>query len=151
MGDSIERLSFELTTAALAEQERASSAFRTGAGTILAAASVAGSFLGARGAQRPLDIWATIAVVAFVLCAGSAIWVLLPRELVLSFRGMKLIATSEALDLEEVGDGYRVVCDWIEPYLELNRSTLARMSGWLTRACLLLAIEVTMWTISLTV
>jgi hypothetical protein len=148
--DSIERLSFELTAAALAEQERASSAFRAGAGTILAAASVAGSFLGSRDVQRSLDIWATLAVIAFVLCVASAVWVLLPRDLKLSLRGNELIAMSDARDVRDVAEGYRSACDWAAPQLELNRSTLARMSRWLTCACLLLAIEVVMWTISLT-
>jgi hypothetical protein len=46
MAQSIEQLSFELTASALGEQERALSGLRTRAGTVLAAASIAGSFLG---------------------------------------------------------------------------------------------------------
>jgi hypothetical protein len=86
-----------------------------------------------------------------VLSAGSAIWVLLPRDLKLSFRGNELIAESEALVIDDLADGYRVAGNWIDAHLERNRSTLARMSRWLTCACVLLAIEVVMWTISLTV
>ena len=48
MAESIEQLSFELTANALAEQERALSGLRARAGTVLAAASIAGSFLGAK-------------------------------------------------------------------------------------------------------
>jgi len=47
VAQSIEQLSFELTASALAEQERALTGLRTRAGTVLAAASIAGSFLGA--------------------------------------------------------------------------------------------------------
>jgi hypothetical protein len=45
MADSIEQLSFELSATALAEQERSLAGLRTCAGTVLAAGSVAGSFL----------------------------------------------------------------------------------------------------------
>jgi hypothetical protein len=150
MSDSIERLSFEMSTAALAEQERALATFRTGAGTVLGAASVAASFLGSRGAGRGLNPWMGVAVIAYALCAAVAIWVLLPRDLAFSFRGNELIVTSEALDVDDVVDGYRVACGWIEPHLEVNRSSLAGISRLLTWACMFLAIEVVMLTISVT-
>jgi hypothetical protein len=149
MGDSIERLSFEISTAALAEQERTLATFRTGAGTVLGAASVAASFLSSRGAGHRLDSWMGAALVVYALCATLAIWVLLPRDLAFSFRGNELIVTSEALDVDEAIDGYRVACGWMEPHLEMNRSTLAGISLLLTWACLLLAIEVVMLTISI--
>jgi uncharacterized membrane protein len=151
VSESIERLSFELSTAALAEQERALATFRTGAGTVLGAASVAASLLSARDAGHRLDPWMGVALVAYALCAAVAIWVLLPRDLAFSFRGNELIVTSEALDVDDVVDGYRVACGWIEPHLEMNRSTLAGISQRLTWACMLLAIEVVMLTISITV
>jgi hypothetical protein len=43
MTESIERLSYELTAGALAEQERTIASLRACAGTVLASASVAGS------------------------------------------------------------------------------------------------------------
>jgi hypothetical protein len=52
MAPSIEQISFELTASALAEQERALSALRACAGTVLGSASIAGSFLGTRAAAR---------------------------------------------------------------------------------------------------
>jgi len=76
--------------------------------------------------------------------------VLLPRDLAFSFRGNELIVISEALDADGVLDGYRVACGWIEPHLEVNRSTLAGISELLTGACTPLAVEVVMMTISLT-
>jgi hypothetical protein len=47
MSESIEQISFRLTSSELAEQERSVAALRSCAETILAAASVAGSFLAA--------------------------------------------------------------------------------------------------------
>lgn len=150
MADSIERLSFELTTAALAEQERAVSGLRTCAGTILGAASIAGSFLGADVAGRALDLCAVLATISFALCFACAIWVLAPRELHLDFGGLSLMAAGDRSQALDVTQGYRATCRWIEPQLELNRQTLERMAEWLTLSCILLAAEIVLWTISLT-
>jgi hypothetical protein len=48
MAESVEQLGFELTAQALTEQERSLAGLRTGAGTVLGAASIAGSFLGGK-------------------------------------------------------------------------------------------------------
>ena len=66
MADSIEQLSFELTASALAEQERALSGLRTRAGTVLAAASVAGSFLAVNAGHGSLHAWGVLAMISFV-------------------------------------------------------------------------------------
>ncbi|MFI4991493.1 MAG: hypothetical protein ACHQHO_11350 [Solirubrobacterales bacterium] len=149
MDDSIERLSFELTTRTLAEQERTLSSMRSTAGTVLGAASIAGSFLGARIGGHPPDLWAVLATIAFVLCSGCAIWVLIPRDLVLSFGGEGLIAESDDRHSVEVAEGYRAACGWIEPRLDRNRRVLDGLADWLTRGCLLLAVEVVLQTISI--
>jgi hypothetical protein len=57
MAESIEQFSYELTANALAEQERAVGALRARAGTVLAAASIAGSFLGTKARHGSLDGW----------------------------------------------------------------------------------------------
>jgi hypothetical protein len=150
VADSIERLSFELTTRALAEQERAVSALRTCAGTVLGVASVAGSFLGAHVGGRPLDGWSVTATLAFALCSGSAIWVLMPREIVLSIGGEELMADADRRNSSQVAEGYRAVCSWLGPQLELNRRRIDRLGDWMTLSCALLAIEVILWTISIT-
>lgn len=85
MADSIEQLSYELSANALAEQERSVTAIRTRAGTIIAAASIAGSFLGTKVNHGSLNALAIAAMVAFALCLGSAIVVLLPHDFVFAF------------------------------------------------------------------
>jgi hypothetical protein len=150
MTDSIERLSFELTLGAVAEQERAVTGLRSCAGTVLGAASIAGSFLGARLGGRSLDAWGALATVSFALCFGSAIWVLVPRDLGLSFRGQGLTADGETEPGVDLAEGYRAACRWIESQLELNGRKIDRLSGWLTISCGLLATEILLWTISLT-
>jgi hypothetical protein len=147
---SIEQLSYDLTAGALAEQERAVTALRTRAGTVLAAASIAGSFLGPRADLGSLDVWAILALVAFACCVGASIYVLLPHRLVFAFRGQALLAVSDREGIDDVTEAYRAVGIWIEPILDSNRDTIADLTDWFTLSCGLLAAEVIFWTVSLT-
>lgn len=149
MAASIEEFSYQLTAAALAEQERALGALRSRAGTVLAAASVSGSFLGTKVGHGSLDVWAALALIAFLLCMGAAIYVLLPHKLVFAFRGQTLLAASDHEGIDDVTEAYRAAGIWIEPLLESNRDAIADLSDWFTVSCGLLAFEVILWTISL--
>jgi hypothetical protein len=145
---SIEELSYQLTIDALAEQERAVGGLRTRAGTVVVAASISGSFLGAKANHGTLDVWAVLALIAFVLCLASAIWILLPHTLVFAFRGDALLAESDHRGVQEVTEAYRAAGIWIEPYLDSNRDRIAKLSTWFTISCALLAVEVILWTVS---
>jgi hypothetical protein len=149
VAESIEQLGLTLTTRALAEQERALSGLRMGAGTVLAAASVAGSFLGAKTNHGSLDAWGILAMLSFALCLASAIWVLIPHEFVFAFRGDALVAASDRQEPLDVSDAYRTAGRWIEPHLHVNGRKIDWLSKWLTASCVLLAIEVILWTLSL--
>lgn len=150
MAGSIEEFSYELSAAALAEQERALNALRTRAGTIVAAASISGSFLAAKVSHGSLDTWAIFGLITFVMCLGCAIWVLLPHSLVFAFRGEALLGISDQRGVEEVAEAYRAAGIWIEPYLDANSEKIGQLSTWFTASCVLLAVEVIFWTISLT-
>jgi hypothetical protein len=149
VAESIEQLSFELTTSALAEQERTLSGLRARAGTVLAAASIAGSFFGAKTSHGSLGAWGVLAMVSFSLCVGSAIWILLPHALVFAFRGKALLAESDHRGASNVTEAYRTAGIWVEPHLEANRHKISSLSDWLAASCVLLAAEVILWTLSL--
>jgi hypothetical protein len=149
VASSIEELSYQLTADALAEQERALNALRTRAGTVVAAASISGSFLGAKVNHGTLDVWAVLALIAFVLCLATAIWVLLPHRLVFAFRGEALLAESDHQDVQDVAEAYRAAGIWIEPHLDVNAEKIGELSEWFTISCGLLAAEVILWTVSL--
>jgi hypothetical protein len=149
MAESIEQFSFELTASALAEQERALTGLRARAGTVLAAASIAGSFFGAKTSHGSLGVWGVLAMIAFALCVGSAVWVLLPHAFVFAFRGEALLAESDHRGVSNVTEAYRTAGIWVEPHLEINRSKIAGLSNWLAASCALLAAEVILWTLSL--
>ncbi len=149
MAESIEQLSYELTAQAMSEQERALSGLRTCAGTVLGAASIAGSFLGAKVSKESLDVWAILAMIAFALCCVCAIWVLLPHAFTLAVGGEDLLAVSDDRSMRDVAEAYRAASIWLDPHLQTNHSTVARLSTWLSVSCILLAVEVVFWTLSL--
>lgn len=149
MSNSIEQLSFELKSQALSEQEHYLSSLRSSAGTVLGAASIAAPLLATRIVGRPFDIWVALAMIAFVLCLASAIGVLLPRELAVSFSGAQLIADGDRA-VGDVSEAYRTVVRWSEPSLTRNRRTIDRLADWLTLSCLLLAVEIICCVIGLT-
>ena len=147
MADSVQHLAYELTRGSLSEQQQRLSDLRTRAGTILAAASIAGSFLAAKNGS--IDTPAIAAIIAYVACVGAAVYVLLPHELVLEFRG------SVVNDLEyERGGGldaaYIAVTEWLEDFRDSNAGTLQALGRWYTAACAALGVEVLLWTLSVT-
>lgn len=148
MADSIEQLGFELSASVLSEQERTVSGMKVSAGTVLGAASIAASLAAARF-DGLLDAWAVLAAITYVLCFATAILVLVPRELVLSFSGAELMADGDTERLASVSEAYRAASSWIEPYVLRNRRTIDRLADWLTVSCLLLSIEVALDAIGL--
>lgn len=148
MAQSIEQLSFELTASALAEQERAVADMRTRASTALGAASVAGSFLGARVAQSALGVWNVLALISFGCCLGSAIWVLGPHAFVFALRGEGVLAATDVEPAQKMSDAYRAIGTWIEAQMDVNARKIADLSIWLTLSCASLAAEVVFWTLS---
>ena len=52
--------------------------------------------------------------------------------------------------IDDVSEAYRAAGIWIASLLESNRNAIADLSDWFTVSCGLLAIEVILWTISLT-
>jgi hypothetical protein len=89
-------------------------------------------------------------MISFVLCVGTAIWVLLGHELVFTFRGQVLLmGSTDQWQASDVDEAYRTAGIWIRPHLETNRDKLGWLSGWLAVSCALLATEIILWTVSL--
>ena len=106
--------------------------------------------MGAKATSGTLDIWAVLALLAFALCVGGSIVVLLPHALVFAFRGAALLAESDHAGVEDVKEAYRAAGLWIEPHLNTNAVKIGELSAWFTASCVLLGAEVVLWTISLT-
>jgi hypothetical protein len=150
MSESIEQISFRLTSGELAEQERTVAALRACAGTVLAAASVAGSFLAVAARHGSLGFFYIGAMGCFVLCSVSAISVLLPHPFVFAFRGAALLRTGTShrgrrVDSEQA---YRAASRWIEPQIYANRKRIMALEELMTASCVLLASEVLLWIVA---
>lgn len=76
-----ERLAYEAALRALDKQERLIDELRSRTGLLLAAASLAASFLGREAfAGHPKRGLAILALVAFLLAVGASVYVLLPKS-----------------------------------------------------------------------
>jgi hypothetical protein len=145
MPSSIAEAGFELSQQAIAEQNERLSELRGRAATLLAAASLAASFLGGQAIRAgDVGVLGALAIVAYLLCIGACIKVLLPHRLVFSFRGSALISAAHEAqaDLEET---LKVATGWIEDFLEGNRTELEVLTRSYTVACLALGAEIVLW------
>jgi hypothetical protein len=76
-----ERLAYEAAQRALDKQERLLEELRSRTGLLLAAASLAASFLGREAfAEDPKRGLAVLAVVAFLLAVAASVYILLPKR-----------------------------------------------------------------------
>lgn len=101
-----ERLAYETALRALDKQERLLEELRSRTGLLLAASSLAASFLGRGAFEGPgSPIVAVLALLAFVVSIAASVYVLLPkRELIFSQSGPGLYEGlyAERTDLAEV-------------------------------------------------
>jgi hypothetical protein len=67
---------------------------------------------------------------------------------VFAFRGDALLAESDHRGVHDVTEAYRAAGIWIEPFLDSNRDRIETLSNWFTISCVLLALEVILWTVS---
>jgi len=78
----------------------------------------------------------------------AAVYVLLPHELVLEFRG----SVVTELDDEHGGGieaAYEAVTEWPEGFHDSNGGKLQALGRWYTAACAALGAEVLFWTLSI--
>jgi len=79
MAGELEQLAYELARDALAQQDKTLDELRARTGTLLAAASLVASFLGARAVDRGGFDWLNVlALVAFTSSALLSVYVLFP-------------------------------------------------------------------------
>lgn len=79
------KLALDLSRSAVSDQAARLIDLRSRAGTLLAAASIAGSFAGVT--HGTLDTFAVLALLAYVIIVGACLYVLMPHKLETEFRG----------------------------------------------------------------
>jgi hypothetical protein len=124
---SLDRLAFE-SRPGRERQERSLDELRARTGTLLAASSLAASFLGARAADAGSGLLTVLALAAFVASIVFSAFVLIPREeLVFSLRGTALLA-AERGDPGGIEETYRRLTHWTERFLDSNQPLIDRRS-----------------------
>jgi hypothetical protein len=148
MAATREELAFELSRAAIEHQEKRRTELRSRAGTVVAAASIAASVLTAQaGRGVDLDVFGAAAVIAFVACIATSLYVLLPHELVLEFRGTVLLDQTDRADADLRGI-HRTVTEWLDEFHQRNAAVLDRLTSAYTVGCASLGAEIVLWTLS---
>ena len=144
MPSSVAEAGYELSQSAISEQSERLGELRGRTGTLLAAASQAPAFLRGHAIPGDLGIVGGFALLAYLVCVGACIKVLLPHRLVFAFRGSALIdaARDTGNDLEAT---LEAATGWFEAFLEGNRIELERLTRWYTIACLALGAEIVLW------
>jgi hypothetical protein len=141
------KLALELSRSAVQDQADRLSDLRTRAGTLLAAASISGSFLGVT--HGTLDTVAILALVAYLVSVGAAIYTLLPHKLSTEFRGTVLLRDSRKVEATDE-EAYESAVRWLEVTRGENAGVLDDLTRWYVVAAVALGVEVVLWIVALT-
>jgi hypothetical protein len=141
------KLAYDLSRSALRDQAERLSDLRTRAGTLLAAASIAGSFLGVT--KGTIDTLAVLALVAYLVSVGTAVYTLLPHELTTEFRGTALLRVAHDVDATD-DEAYEATINWLERIRSENVGMLDNLAKWYVASAVALGVEVVLWTLALT-
>jgi hypothetical protein len=147
VADSLAEAAYALALRAIEQQERRLDELRSRAGTLIAAASVAASLLASRAAAGKPDAIGVAALVAYLVCVGCALLVLLPHRLVLEFRGSSMLSAAGAVERSSVEEVLRAAVAWIERFHDRNREEVDRVTLQYTIACAALGVEIVLWTV----
>jgi hypothetical protein len=114
---------------------------------LLAAASIAGSFLGVT--KGTIDTLALFALIAYLLSVGTAVYTLLPHELTTEFRGTALLRVAREVDATD-DEACEATVNWLEEIRDENFGTLDALARWYVASAIALGVEVILWTLSVT-
>ena len=129
----------------LERQERVMNELRARTGVLLAASSIAASFLGAQAARGDTGILTFLAVGVFVISVGAATYVLLPKSnLIFSVRGSVLFE-EESRRGQPLDETYRRLAYWLEGFHESNQVAVDGLFAWFRIATLAVLLQVVLW------
>lgn len=139
-----ERLAYEAALRALDKQERLIDELRSRTGLLLAAASLAASFLGREAfAGHPKRGLAILALVAFLLAVGASVYVLLPKtgKFVFAMVGAGLYEGLYELR-DDLGEVYRRLAYDLDRFWDENDVELQKLFRAFRLAALGLSAEI---------
>lgn len=131
MTGDFEKLAYQEAVRGLDKQEGLLEALRARTGVLLAASSIATSFLGPQAFRDPSPkVLAITALIAFVLSLGATAFILLPnKKLVFTIAGPGIYEGFYAVR-EDLAEVYRLLTYDLQVFWELNEQEML----WLNRA-----------------
>lgn len=146
MPEDFEKLAYEEAVRGLDKQEGLLEALRTRTGVLLAASSLAASFLGQQAVSHSSPPgFAVVALLAFVASMGGGVVILLPkRDLVFATGGADCYAGLYEIrgDMAEV---YRRLAYELDRLWDSNNNAIRQLSRIFTLAAASLVVEILSW------
>jgi hypothetical protein len=142
---SVVERSYESAVRALDLQERSIEQLRSRAGTVLGAASVTASFLGAQTIQRAngLGVLGVLALLSLASSICASVYVLLPkRDFVFSINAPRAY---EVLYGIEPTEAERRLIYWLEEYWTSNEEKIETMGQYFFLAAVALIMQFVFW------
>lgn len=138
-------LAYGLSSGMLERQERVMDELRARTGTLLAASSIAASFLGAQAARQHTGLLTFLAVGTFVISVLAATYVLLPKpNLVFALRGSVLFEEEFPKDLP-LDETHRRLAYWLEDFHSENQVVIDRLFKLFRVATIAVLLQVVLW------
>ena len=144
MDAEFERLAYETALRGLDKQEELLGELRSRTGVLLAAASLAASFLGTDAFQDPSSVVlvAPLALVAFITSIGASVYILTPKEdLTFSQAGSALYEGLFAYR-EDLAEVYRRLAYDLDRFWDSNDARMARLFLAFRIAAVALVLEI---------
>lgn len=161
MSKTPQAILYEASNRSLARQQSALDNIRVRAGTLLAAAAIVTSFLGAEALKDPgskvgsvdrsLQLPEILAIAAFVGLAITVLVVLWPRGFI--FRVSPSYYLKHHIEVDEPWTAERLqrnLAIWQELHVATNQKKLDCMMKWFQAGSVLLVLEVVAWLVDLT-
>jgi hypothetical protein len=146
---TLEERAYELALRALGQQQEVLRELRSRTGTLLAAASITASFLGAQALGRSTTLLAAPALLAFLASMTLSVSILLPnRRLCFSLGGQAVHGRLHRLaeDEQEVD---RRLANWLDSLERRNEPIIEALFRRFRWAGVTLMIEIACWTAEL--
>jgi hypothetical protein len=149
---SLEERAYEIAVRALEQQERGVEALRARTGTLLAAASIAKSFLGAQAIGRHgLSVPTDLALAAFAATVVLGVYVVMPKPaFVFALHGAEILEVL-ARERDDDREVIRRLTVWIDRTYRVNMVLVDRLSSAFRAAGGALILEIVLLGIGLAV
>jgi hypothetical protein len=143
MDAEFERLAYETALRGLDKQEELLGELRSRTGVLLAAASLAASFLGTNAFQDPSSVvLVALALVSFITSIGASVYILTPKEdLTFSQAGSALYEGLFAYR-EDLAEVYRRLAYDLDRFWDSNDARMARLFLAFRIAAVALVLEI---------